>query len=84
MLTLSFQPRYGAIMGYRSRRDLLAIAINPVFAERHEFKLTALDKTTAFPVEGVVYYPDPGLLLALILFSPASILDLVFWRRNGA
>ncbi|WP_439105623.1 hypothetical protein [Congregibacter sp.] len=71
----------GALMRYRSRRDLFEIAMNPVFAERHEFKLAALDKTIAFPVEGVFYYSDPRFLLALMLFSLASVLDLIFWRR---
>ena len=40
-----------AIFRYRSRRDLFEIALNPIFDERHEYKVEALDKTIAIPVE---------------------------------
>ncbi|MDZ7684728.1 MAG: hypothetical protein U5O39_06740 [Gammaproteobacteria bacterium] len=41
----------------------------------------ARDKTIAFPVEGVLYYSDPRFLLALILFTILSLIDLIIWRR---
>ncbi len=71
----------GALMRYRSRRDLMEISANPVFADRHDFKVASLDKTIAFPVENSLYYSDPRFLLALILFVVASLIDLVIWRR---
>ena len=71
----------GALMRYRSRRDMLEIAMNPLFSERHEYKLAALEKTIAFPVEPMLYYADPRFLLALVLFSLAALIDLVFLRR---
>ena len=40
-----------AIFRYRSRRDLFEIGLNPIFDERHEYKVEALDKTIAIPVE---------------------------------
>ena len=40
-----------AIFRYRSRRDLFEIALNPIFDGRHEYKVEALDKTIAIPVE---------------------------------
>ena len=40
-----------AIFRYRSRRDLFEIGLNPIFEERHEYKVEALDKTIAIPVE---------------------------------
>ncbi len=74
----------GALMRYRSRRDLLEIAMNPSFAQRHVFKLAALEKTIALPVENVFYYADPRLLLALILITLASVLDRLLWRPPTA
>ncbi len=71
----------GALMRYRSRRDLMEIAGNPVFAERHRFKEAALEKTIAIPVEGQLYYADVRFLLALVLISLCSLVDLVVWRR---
>jgi hypothetical protein len=73
----------GALFRYRSRRSLMEIVTIPETLGRHEFKLAALDKTIAFPIETQIYLGDPRLLLALILFSAASLLDLVLYRRNG-
>ena len=39
-----------AIMRYRSIRDMLEIAKNEIFSERHEYKINALIKTIAIPV----------------------------------
>jgi hypothetical protein len=51
---------------YRSRRDLLEIGTNPAFEGRHEFKVAALAKTIAFPVDPFSYLGDPRLVLALL------------------
>lgn len=71
----------GALMRYRSRRDLIEIATDPRFEERHEYKLAALDKTIAYPVEVSLYLSDPRFLLALILLCVTLILDLLVYRR---
>ena len=57
----------GAGVRYRSRRDLLEIGTNPAFAGRHEFKVAAMLKTIAFPVDPFNYLGDPRLVLALLL-----------------
>jgi hypothetical protein len=72
----------GALFRYRSRRDILEIATNPAFAERHDYKMGALEKTIAYPVEPVLYYSDLRLMLALLLFSLASLIDMFIWRRS--
>ncbi|HJP49983.1 MAG TPA: hypothetical protein QF611_03020, partial [Pseudomonadales bacterium] len=41
----------GAGMRYRSRRDILEISMNPAFAGSHEFKIAAMQKTIAFPID---------------------------------
>ena len=56
----------GAGMRYRSRRDLMEIATNPAFQGRHEFKIAAMRKTIAFPVDPWFQLGDPRLLLALV------------------
>jgi hypothetical protein len=72
---------HGALFRYRSRRDIVEIATNPAFDERHDYKMGALEKTIAFPVETVLYYSDMRLMLALLLFSLVSIIDLLIYRR---
>ncbi len=57
----------GAGMRYRSRRDLLEISTNPAFSGRHEFKIAAMEKTIAFPIDPWYQLGDPRLLLALFL-----------------
>ena len=57
----------GAGMRYRSRRDLLDIASNPEFSGSHDFKIAAMRKTIAFPLDPWFQLGDPRLLLALLL-----------------
>jgi hypothetical protein len=55
----------GAGMRYRSRRDMLEIASNPAFRGAHRFKIAAIHKTFAFPIDPWFHLGDPRLLLAL-------------------
>jgi len=66
----------GALMRYRSRRDLMEIATNPEFSGPHEFKIAAMNKTIAFPLDPWMQAGDPRLLLGLILL----IIALIFGR----
>ncbi len=57
----------GAGMRYRSRRDVLEISSNPAFAGSHEFKIAAMAKTIAFPIDPWLQLGDPRFVLALLL-----------------
>ena len=73
-----------ALMRYRSRRDLMEIATNPEFQGRHDFKVAALTKTIAFPVENALYYSDPRLLLTLLVVAICGLLDMLLrWVREA-
>ncbi len=73
----------GALMRYRSRRSMMDIVTNPAFMGSHEFKLAALEKTIAYPIEMNLYYSDLRLMLALILLAVTALLDiLLFGRAN--
>ena len=56
----------GAGMRYRSRRDMLEIATDPAFAGSHEFKVAAMRKTIAFPIDPWIQVGDPRVVLALL------------------
>ena len=58
---------FGGLVRYRSRRDVLEISSNPAFAGSHEFKVAAMRKTIAFPIDPWLQLGDPRLVLALIL-----------------
>lgn len=72
----------GALMRYRSRRDMLEIAFDPAFADAHPFKIEALTKTIAFPVAPVLHPADPRALLALVLLIVGLGLEVRALRRG--
>lgn len=71
------------LMRYRSRRDLMEIISNPAMPGKHEFKMAALDKTIAYPLENRIYLSDPRLLLALILISIVALTDIALFSRKS-
>ena len=68
----------GAGMRYRSRRDLFEIALNPEFEGAHKFKVAAMRKTIAFPIDPWGQLGDPRLVLALLLGLVGCALS---WRE---
>ena len=65
---------HGALFRYRSRGDLLQIALNPNSKDRHEYKIAALTKTIAYPIEPTIYPSDARFILFLILLSGVSLI----------
>ena len=72
----------GALLRYRSRRTFMEIVTIPETRGRHEFKVAALDKTIAYPIETVINLGDPRLLLAFILLGASALLDLALARNQ--
>jgi hypothetical protein len=56
-----------ALFRYKSRRSFLEIVTHPDMNSKHKYKIAALEKTIAFPVENQFYLGDPRLLLSFIL-----------------
>jgi hypothetical protein len=54
-----------AAMRYRSRRDMLEITTNRAFSGSHDFKIAAMKKTIAFPIDPWFQLGDPRIVLAL-------------------
>ena len=55
-----------ALFRYKSRRAFLEIVTHSDMNSKHKYKIAALEKTIAFPVETQLYLGDPRLLLGLI------------------
>lgn len=70
----------GAVFRYKSRRAFMQIISNPITLERHHFKLAALEKTIAYPIETSLYLGDLRLLLGLLLLAFAALIDR-FWLK---
>lgn len=56
---------------------MLEITTNPAFSGSHAFKVAALEKTIAFPLDPWFQLGDPKLVLALLL---GLIGALASWR----
>lgn len=69
-----------ATMRYRSRRDMWKIAGDPRFAERHEYKVAAFEKTIAVPVQPQLLISDPRFVLLLLILAVLGVVDAVVWR----
>jgi hypothetical protein len=54
----------------------MEIASNPAFQGPHEFKIAAMNKTVAFPIDPWFQLGDPRLVLGLL----ALVLGLAFGR----
>ena len=65
---------HGALFRYRSRGDLIQIALNPNSKDRHEYKIAALTKSIAYPIEPTIYPSDARFILFLILLSGVSLI----------
>ena len=55
------------LMRYKSRRAFMEVVTHPNMLSKHDFKVAALEKTIAYPVESALYLSDRRFLLALIL-----------------
>ena len=70
----------GAFFRYRSRRTFMEIITIPATKDRHAFKVAALEKTFAYPVETEINLADPRVLLGFMLLSAAGLFDLALVR----
>ena len=62
---------------YRSRRDLMEILPATIGSEHHGLKLSALDKTFAFPASPWFIFGGPKLLVPLLIALSAAIVQLI-------
>jgi hypothetical protein len=57
----------GGLVRYRSRRDVVEMAITALDSDLHRYKLAAIEKTIAFPLDPWSQLGDPRFVLALVL-----------------
>lgn len=69
-----------AVFRYRSRRDLMEIAIHPEFQVAHQYKLAAIEKTISLPIDPALQLAGPRMLMALVLIAAAAVMHLLLAR----
>lgn len=63
---------FGAVMRYRSRRDMIELVLDPMFADVHVFKEAAMSNTAAFPISPGFLTFGPRITIALLLALAAA------------
>ena len=71
-----------ALMRYKSRRAFMEIVTHPDMRGRHVFKIAALQKTIAFPVEPIGYYSDLRVILGMLILIIGLLFQLFFVSRR--
>ena len=71
-----------ALMRYKSRRAFMEVVTHPDMRDRHAFKIAALKKTIAFPVEPIGYYSDPRVILGMLTLIIGLLFQLFFVSRR--
>ena len=71
-----------ALMRYKSRRAFMEIVTHPDMRGRHAFKIAALQKTIAFPVEPIGYYSDLRVILGMLILIIGLLFQLFFISRR--
>jgi len=66
------------VVRYRSRRDLMEQVVHTLGADIHRYKIAALEKTIAYPIDPWFHLGDPRLLLGLVL----ALLGFALTRRR--
>ena len=62
------------MMRYRSRRDMLAMVMDPAFADGHIHKLAAIERTINYPAQMMMNVSmGPQYFVLLLLLLGASI-----------
>jgi hypothetical protein len=69
------------LVRYRSRRDMLAIALDPAFADAHRHKFAAMDATIAVPTDPFVNLGSPRWHVGLGLVTLGAFAQLWLARR---
>jgi hypothetical protein len=73
-----------ALFRYRSRRSFAEIIAHPAIGGKHDFKIAALEKTIAYPIETSLYLSDLRFILALVMLTITALLDTLIVSRRPA
>ena len=72
-----------AMMRYRSRRDMLAMVMDPAFADGHIYKLAAIERTINYPTQMMMNASmSPQYWVLLLLLFGASIAQNLATNRQ--
>jgi len=74
----------GGLVRYRSRRDVIEMALDALDSDVHRYKIAAMEKTIAFPLDPWFQLGDPRLVLALVFAVIGLAEELRSARKRNA
>jgi hypothetical protein len=72
------------VVRYRSRRDMIEIASDPRFRDAHVYKIAAMEKTVAVPVDPYFVAGGPRVVSLLALIAAAALAHAALAQRSAA
>ena len=71
-----------ALMRYKSRRVFMEIVTHPNMMDRHDFKVAAMQKTIAYPVEPFAYFSDLRIILGMLMVIIGLSIQLILISKK--
>ena len=71
-----------ALMRYKSRRAFMEIITHPNMMDRHDFKVAAMQKTIAYPVEPLAYFSDLRIILGMLMVIIGLSIQLILISKK--
>ena len=71
-----------ALMRYKSRRAFMEIITHPNMMDRHDFKVAAMQKTIAYPVEPFAYFSDLRIILGMLIVIIGLSIQLILISKK--
>tara|TARA_Y100000385_G_C13103756_1_gene646146 strand:+ start:319 stop:978 length:660 start_codon:yes stop_codon:yes gene_type:complete len=66
----------GAVVRYRSMRTMMKMSTDPSFAQFHDYKIAAMEKTIAFPTTSVLTLGGLSIIFPLLLIIICLLIQL--------
>ena len=71
-----------ALMRYKSRRAFMEIITHPNMMDRHDFKVAAMQKTIAYPVEPFAYFSYLRIILGMLMVIIGLSIQLILISKK--
>ena len=71
-----------ALIRYKSRRAFMEIVTHPNMMDRHDFKVAAMQKTIAYPVEPFAYFSDLRIILGMLMVIIGLSIQLILISKK--
>ncbi|MCK8059906.1 MULTISPECIES: hypothetical protein [unclassified Fusibacter] len=72
----------GAIIRYKDRRTMIEMATDPAFAQFHDSKIAAIEKTVSYPLTTQMYFVDLSYFMFVLLALIGSLVQFFINRRS--